>query len=210
MPTVSIERPAGGTSVDVGGHTYSVLTAAGSDDFFPARRSYPTTASDPPRQEGTVPDSFDVVSTRTFSAPAEEVWRAWQDPEHVKRWWGPHGFTVPVADLDFRVGGTSLVGMRAPAEYGGQDMFNTWTYRRIEPTSLLEFDLAFTDASGTRVASPPGVPEDVRHVITFVPGSDGRTMLTVTEFGYADEQARDLSKAGLEQCLDKMTDLLTS
>ncbi|MBF0660579.1 MULTISPECIES: SRPBCC family protein [unclassified Rhodococcus (in: high G+C Gram-positive bacteria)] len=157
-----------------------------------------------------MPDSFDVVSTRTFSAPAEEVWRAWQDPEHVKRWWGPHGFTVPVADLDFRVGGTSLVGMRAPAEYGGQDMFNTWTYRRIEPTSLLEFDLAFTDASGTRVASPPGVPEDVRHVITFVPGSDGRTMLTVTEFGYADEQARDLSKAGLEQCLDKMTDLLTS
>ena len=93
-------------------------------------------------------DTYDVVSTREFAAPVEAVWRAWSDPEFVRAWWGPHGFTSPQADLDFRVGGTSLVCMRAPAEYGGQDMYNTWTYRRIEPASLLEFDLAFTDATG--------------------------------------------------------------
>ncbi len=152
--------------------------------------------------------TFDVVSTRQFRAPAEAAWRAWHDPAHVKSWWGPHGFTVPVADLDFRVGGTSLIGMRAPAEFGGQDIFTAWTYRRIEPTTLLEFDLTFTDSAGARIESPPGVPGEVRHLITFNPGDGQGTVLTVTEYGYTDEAARDQSKAGLEQCLDKMEELL--
>jgi len=74
-----------------------------------------------------------MVLTRTFDAPLEKVWQAWSDAELVKQWWGPQGFTCPVADMDFREGGTSLVCMRAPAEYGGQDMYNTWTYTKIMP-----------------------------------------------------------------------------
>ena len=153
-------------------------------------------------------DTYDIVSAREFAAPAAEVWRAWSEPEYVTQWWGPDGFTSPSADLDFRVGGTSLVCMRAPAEFGGQDMYNTWTYRRIEPTSLIEFVVAFADATGARIDPPPGVPRDVRHVVTFAPLPLGRTSMTVTEFGYRDEQMRDQSKAGLEQCLDKMAALL--
>lgn len=114
-------------------------------------------------------NTYDVISTREFIAPATEVWRAWSDPVYVTQWWGPYGFTSPTANLDFRVGGTSLVCMRAPAESGGQDMYNTWTYRRIEPISLIEFDNAFTDAMGARIDPPPGVPLDVRHVVTFAP-----------------------------------------
>jgi hypothetical protein len=41
-------------------------------------------------------------------------------------------------------------------------------------------------------------------VITFKAVGEGRTEMTVTEHGYTTEQARDLSKAGMEQCLDKM------
>ena len=51
---------------------------------------------------------------------------------------------------------------------------------------------------------PPGVPHDVPHVIIFKAAGDTRTKMTVTEHGYTTEQARDLSKAGMEQCLDKM------
>ena len=153
-------------------------------------------------------DTYDVISAREFAAPATEVGRAWSDPEYVSEWWGPHGFTSPCADLDFRVDGTSLVCMRAPAEFGGQDMYNTWTYRRIEPISLIEFDLAFTDAAGARVDPPPGVPREVRHLVTFAPLPSGRTLMTVAEFGYSAENVRDQSKAGLEQCLDKMAALL--
>ncbi|MEV6279519.1 SRPBCC domain-containing protein [Nocardia sp. NPDC051832] len=157
-----------------------------------------------------MPDSYDVVSSREFAAPIAEVWRAWEDPKYVMQWWGPTGFTSPSAEMDFRVGGTSLVCMRAPAEFGGFDMYNTWTYRRIEPASSIEFDLDFTDAAGVSVEPPPGVPAPVRHVVTFAAGPEGRTSMTITEFGYPDEQVRDQSKAGLEQCLDKMTALLES
>ena len=30
---------------------------------------------------------FDVVVTRIFDAPGEEVWKAWRDPAYVTRWW---------------------------------------------------------------------------------------------------------------------------
>jgi uncharacterized protein YndB with AHSA1/START domain/predicted enzyme related to lactoylglutathione lyase len=154
--------------------------------------------------------THDLVVTRVLDAPVEEVWRAWTEPENVMRWWGPTGFTAPRADLDVRVGGTSLVCMRAPAEYGGQDMYNTWTYRSVVPPERLEFDLRFTDADGVpleEASIPPGVPSQVPHVVTLRPLQGGRTEMTVQESGYATAEARDISRAGLEQCLDKMAAL---
>lgn len=63
----------------------------------------------------------DLVVTRVFDALVDLVWKAWTDPEQVMRWWGPEGFTSPVAMIDFREGGTSLVCMRSPE---GQDFYN--------------------------------------------------------------------------------------
>jgi uncharacterized protein YndB with AHSA1/START domain len=153
--------------------------------------------------------TFEVVVTRLFGVPVEEVWKAWSDPEYVMRWWGPTGFTSPSAEMDFRVGGVSLVCMRAPAEHGGQEMYNTWTYTNIDPHERIEFVSNFADRDGThldRAAAgiPPGVPHDVPHVISFEAAGEGSTEMTVTEYGYTTEQARDLSRAGMEQCLDKM------
>jgi uncharacterized protein YndB with AHSA1/START domain len=150
-----------------------------------------------------------VVVTRVFDAPVEQVWQAWSDPDRVMQWWGPEGFTSPSAAMDFREGGTSLVCMRAPAEYGGMDMYNTWTYTKIVPNERLEFLLRFADKDGqahspSAMGLPPGIPDRVPHVITFKPLDAHRTEMTVTEFGYADADTRDTSQAGLEQCLDKM------
>ena len=68
------------------------------------------------------------------------------------QWWGPEGFTCPVAKMDFREGGTSLVCMRAPKEFGGQDMYNTWSYRKIVPLERIEYILNFTDKDGEKIA----------------------------------------------------------
>lgn len=153
--------------------------------------------------------TFDVVATRVLDAPVGEAWKAWNDPEYVMRWWGPTGFTSPSAEMDFRVGGSSLVCMRAPAEFGGGDMYNTWTYTRIEPRERIEFVSRFADKDGTHldpaaVGIPPGVPHDVPHEIVFRAAGDDKTQIVVTEHGYATEEARDQSRAGMEQCLDKM------
>lgn len=153
--------------------------------------------------------THDVVITRTFEAPVEEVWRAFSEPERVKRWWGPTGFTAPVAQMDFREGGRSLVAMRAPKEFGGRDFYNTWSYTRIEPHARLEYVFHFTDAEGRRIGPaaagiPPGVPDEVPHVVTFKRLGDTRTEVTIVERGYLTEQARDLSAMGMSQCFDKM------
>jgi uncharacterized protein (TIGR02246 family) len=154
----------------------------------------------------TEPMTRDLAVTRVVDAPVEQVWKAWSDPEHVLRWWGPAGFTSPLAKMDFREGGTSLVCMRSPE---GQDLYNTWTYRKIVPMQLIEFLLNFADKDGNRidpatVGLPPDLPQDVRNVVTLKALSDNETEMTVTEYGYTSAQLFDLSKAGLEQCLDKM------
>ncbi len=47
----------------------------------------------------------DLVFERTFDAPRERVWKAFMDPEIVPRWWGPHGTTTTVDEMDVRPGG---------------------------------------------------------------------------------------------------------
>jgi hypothetical protein len=51
---------------------------------------------------------------------------------------------------------------------------------------------------------PPGIPRDVPHVVTFEAVDDDRTEMTVTEYGYTSDQIVEVSRAGMEQCLDKM------
>jgi uncharacterized protein YndB with AHSA1/START domain len=111
--------------------------------------------------------------------------------------------------MDFREGGTSLVCMRAPQEYGGGDMYNTWTYQKITPTESIEFIQHFTDKDRNQLEPsalglPPGIPEGVHHLIMFKTLADNKTEMTVTEYGYANQEVVAVSKAGMEQCLDKM------
>jgi uncharacterized protein YndB with AHSA1/START domain len=157
-------------------------------------------------------ESFDMVLSRTFDAPRERVWRAWSDSDEVMRWWGPQGFTSPTCRMDFREGGTTLVSMRSA---DGWELFNTWTYRSIEPMERIEFVQGFADEHGNKLAPaelglPPGIPEDVRHVVTLTSIDDATTELTVHEFGYPDAQTVEISRAGMEQCLDKMQTSITT
>jgi uncharacterized protein YndB with AHSA1/START domain len=156
--------------------------------------------------------THDVVVTRIFDAPVERVWRAWVEPEMVKGWWGPEGFTCPLARMDFRVGGASLVCMRAPKEFGGQDFYNTWTYETIEPMQRFVYISRHTDKEGRAtdpavLGLPPGLPKEVRNVNTFK--ATGRsTELTVVESTFPSKELAAMSKSGLEQCLDKIAKLL--
>ncbi len=132
----------------------------------------------------------DLVVTRVFDVPVEQVWMAWIDPKQVMRWWGPKGFTSPLAKIDFREGGTSL-------------------YRKIVPMQLIEFIQNFADKNGRKADSvahglPPDFPQDVRSTVTFKALGDSKTEMTVMEYGYTSDQILEMSKAGLEQCLDKM------
>jgi uncharacterized protein YndB with AHSA1/START domain len=46
-----------------------------------------------------------LIMTRSFNAPRPLVWKALSEPEHVIRWWGPHGHKNRVLQFDWKVGG---------------------------------------------------------------------------------------------------------
>jgi len=155
----------------------------------------------------------DFATTRTFDAPPEMVWRAWTESEHVRQWWGPRGFTCPLADMNVEVGGTSLVAMKAPPEFGGETYYNTWTYSAVIPPRRLDFVVRFSDEHGqprhpSEFGLPPGIPAEVPHVLILEPTDEGRTVLTVIEYGYESAEAIELSRRGLESCLDKLAESL--
>jgi hypothetical protein len=111
--------------------------------------------------------------------------------------------------MDFREGGTSLVCMRAPAEFGGMDMYNTWTYTKIIPHQSIEFIHHFSDKDGnqiepTTMGLPPDIPSAVRHLITFKPVGNNKTELSITEYGYSNPDTVAMSKSGMAECIDKM------
>ena len=71
----------------------------------------------------------EFVITRVVNAPRELVWDAMTNPEHVVNWWGPHGFTTTIEEMDVRVGGVWKHVMRGPdgTEYPNKSVFKEVT-----------------------------------------------------------------------------------
>ncbi len=61
----------------------------------------------------TTPDS-EIVSSRIVNASRELVYAAWTDPNHLKNWWGPAGFTNTFHEFDLRPGGRWIYTMHGP------------------------------------------------------------------------------------------------
>ena len=154
-----------------------------------------------------------IEVTKVFNAPVEMVWQVWVDPELVKRWWGPGNFTSPMAKIDFREGGKSLVSMKAPTEMGGREWYSIWEYVKIIPLETIEFIQSLADKDGnktdpTTVGMPPDFPLDIKTVVTFRALAVNKTEMTVTE--YADfASMSNFAQIGLEQSLLKMEALFS-
>ncbi len=56
----------------------------------------------------------EIIFTRIINAPRSLGYQAWTDPKHLAKWWGPHGFTNPVCEIDVRSGGAYRIVMRSP------------------------------------------------------------------------------------------------
>lgn len=55
--------------------------------------------------------------TRVFDAPQLEVFRAWTEPEELKKWWRVGvGWTTPLVEVDLRVGGRFALGTKPPGK----------------------------------------------------------------------------------------------
>lgn len=146
-----------------------------------------------------------LTISRVIDAPVAEVWRAWTDPESVKRWWGPEGYTSPVATIDLREGGKYLFSIRSP---DGQMSYSTGVYQKIVPLQRLEFTDSFADEYGNVV---PGsyygmgeFPMETHITVQFEELADSQTRLTVTQDNMPSAKMAEDVRNGWSEFLDKL------
>jgi len=85
------------------------------------------------------------VVSRTFDAPRDRVWKAWTDREQLLQWFGPKGFTMTTAKLEFRPGGSFHYCLCSP---DGKEMWGKFVYRVIEAPGRIVLINSFSDAQG--------------------------------------------------------------
>src|SRR5512145_208971 len=81
--------------------------------------------------------SKEIRIQRVYDAPLKAVWDAWCDPEQVKHWWGPRGFTLTHHSKELRPGGIWHYTMHGP---DGTDWVNKTLYHEVVPYSKLVYD----------------------------------------------------------------------
>lgn len=84
----------------------------------------------------TTPDC-EIVSSRIFNHKRTLVFQAWADPDHLKNWWGPAGFTNTFHEFDFRVGGKWSFIMHGPDK---GNYVNECEFIKIEVPSLIAWN----------------------------------------------------------------------
>ncbi|MCK6477234.1 MAG: SRPBCC domain-containing protein [Phycisphaerales bacterium] len=124
--------------------------------------------------------SAPFVISRHVRAPRDLVYRAWTQRDHLMKWLGPKGVSIPECSLDLRPGGVFLYAMRGP---DGSTTWGKWVFREIVPGERLVFVVSFADESGATVRAPfdEAWPLEMLSVVTFVDhaGIGGGTVITV-------------------------------
>jgi uncharacterized protein YndB with AHSA1/START domain len=113
-------------------------------------------------------DGGDLTIERTFDAPRDKVWQAFTDPEAIPRWWGKHGTTTIVEEMDVRPGGKWRYVNRASDR---EEVAFYGEYLEVDPPKGFKWTFMF-DVEGV---GPMGGPE------TFIfEDVGGKTKITST------------------------------
>lgn len=140
-----------------------------------------------------------LVIERSFDAPRALVFKAWSEPEHLVRWWGPKGYSVPSCELDCRPGGVFRCVMRSPE---GKDTRLQCGFREVSAPERLVFTWAWLDEDGN-----PGHET----LVTLNFEEQGiKTKLTLHQEVFESTEARDLHEGGWTGCLDSLNEYLQS
>ena len=144
----------------------------------------------------------EVTVTRMIDAPADLVFRAWTEGDHLTKWYAPEGFGVARAEADAKQGGAFTIVMQGPdgSEY---PLWGTFT----------EFDPPKKLIMASTAAGPDGTPAlDAVTTVTLV-GHVGKTEMTVHEKANALTPEAGPMLAGMEvgllQTLRKLDDVVT-
>ena len=154
-------------------------------------------------------EAKEFVIERLIHSPREKVWDTWTRPSHLKNWWGPKGFSCPVARVDLRVGGSYLYAMRGP---DGKDYWSGGVYKEIVQHERIVVTDMFMDAKGNKMRPSyyglsPDFPDESEVTVTFESHHD-KTKLSII-YKLPDSHAARMAledsgmEAGWNSSLDK-------
>jgi uncharacterized protein YndB with AHSA1/START domain len=145
-----------------------------------------------------MPSDREVLVTRVFDAPRNLVWDCHTKPELIRRWMlGPPGWSMPVCEVDFSVGGKYHYRWRKDAD-GVEFGFNGM-YREIE-----------TQRRIVTIERPDGSDAEAVNTLAFTEAG-GKTTLSLSMM-FASKTARDAAVAtgmtdGMEQCYQRIDEI---
>lgn len=92
----------------------------------------------------------EILSSRIINSPVEMVYQAFENPNHLKNWWGPEGFTNTINEFDLRVGGNWILTMHGPEKgnYENSSVFKTVLLNKLiswerKSQPLFDMEIAF-------------------------------------------------------------------
>ena len=138
-----------------------------------------------------------LVISRVLDAPRELVYKAWTQPEHLARWWGPRGFAVISYKTDVRVGGSYRFGMRSPEN---TEHWAHGIYREVAPPERLVLTFSWEHADG----SPK---HETIMTMTFAEQGE-KTKLTLKQTQFESVTSRDMHRGGWNSTLDMLGEYL--
>jgi uncharacterized protein YndB with AHSA1/START domain len=151
----------------------------------------------------------ELTIERTYEAPINNVWKAWTEPERIKKWWGPDNVTIPECEVDLKVGGRIYIVMEA-GEAMGPYKGTRWpmegTFTEVEENSRLSYRVkAWTEGQ-------EGTTEIDQVTAITMHEDDGKTIIklkaTINKTGPNAKTAVEGMEMGFNQQLDKLSNFL--
>jgi len=142
-------------------------------------------------------DALRLYLERVLPAPPGRVYALNTEPEHLARWWGPNGFSVPSIEVDTRVGGSYCIEMQPPE---GDSFFLSGEYRTVEPGTRLAYTF--------RWESPDPDDRETVVVLSFEALDEESTVLTIDQGDFATEARRALHVQGWSESIDHLEELI--
>ena len=152
----------------------------------------------------TLPSEREVKVVRSFKAPRALVYRAYTEPELVRQWLlGPPGWSMPVCEMDVRVGGDYRWRWRSDENASEFGFFGT--FREVQPAARIVHTETFDPGT------VGGVMGECLVTVTFA--EEGGVTTVTTLIAFASKEARDGAVAtgmtdGMEQSYQRLDQLV--
>lgn len=151
-------------------------------------------------------EALTMTITSEYDAPVERVWKLWEDPRQLERWWGPPSHPATFTEHDLSPGGSAAYHMTGP---DGDRHHGWWKVRSVDAPNGLSFEDGFADEDGNPTSDIPTTTT----VVTLHARQEGGTrMVTETTFPSIEAMEQYLSmgvEEGTKAALGQIDDILS-